>query len=341
MAGSASRIAPAAGATATSSQAIGNTPLVELKRLSPKPGVRIWAKLESTQPDRLGQGPRRAVADRGRRGEGRDQPGQTILEPTSGNTGISLAMICSRKGYPLKVVMPDNVTPERTQLLKMYGAEIVYSPGDQGSNGAVAMALEMAAADSVVLHALPVREPGQPARALQRHGARDPRGARRDRRAFVAGLGTGGTLMGNGRRFKEELGDAVKIVAAEPMQGEPVQGLRSLDDGFIPPIIDLSLLDRKIFVTNRDAIMWTRKLLDEEGLFAGVSTGAIARVAVRHRQRDGRGQRRLHRLRRRLEVPLLRRSTRCRSTRSRTSTPPCGGEPAARPVAHCVAATIA
>ena len=124
--------------------------------------------------------------------------------------------------------------------------------------------------------------------------------------AFVAGLGTGGTLMGNGRRFKEELGDRVKIVAAEPMQGEPVQGLRSLDDGFIPPIIDLSLLDRKIFVTNRDAIVWTRKLLDEEGLFAGVSTGAIASIAVRIAERDGRGQRRLHRLRRRLEVPVHR-----------------------------------
>ena len=124
--------------------------------------------------------------------------------------------------------------------------------------------------------------------------------------AFVAGLGTGGTLMGNARRLKEALGDAVKIVAAEPMQGEPVQGLRSLDDGFIPPIIDLSLLDRKIFVTNSDAIVWTRRLLDEEGIFAGVSSGAIARVAVAHRRRARRGQRRLHRRRRRLEVPLER-----------------------------------
>ena len=123
--------------------------------------------------------------------------------------------------------------------------------------------------------------------------------------AFVAGLGTGGTLMGNGRRLKEELGDAVKIVAAEPMQGEPVQGLRSLDDGFIPPIIDLSVLDRKIFVTNRDAIVWTRKLLDEEGIFAGVSSGAIARDRRADRRRARRGQRRLHRLRRRLEVPVL------------------------------------
>ena len=163
-------------------QAIGNTPLVELKRLSPKPGVRIWAKLESHNPtgsvkDRVA---RALIEDAEEKGAIR--PGQTILEPTSGNTGISLAMICSRKGYRLKVVMPDNVTPERTQLLQMYGAEIVYSPGDQGSNGAVAMALEMAERRRLVLHALPVREPGQPERALQRHGAGDHRGARRGRR---------------------------------------------------------------------------------------------------------------------------------------------------------------
>jgi [CysO sulfur-carrier protein]-thiocarboxylate-dependent cysteine synthase len=261
-------------------QAIGNTPLVELKRLSPKPGVRIWAKLESRNPtgsvkDRVA---RSLIEDAEARAAIR--PGQTILEPTSGNTGISLAMICSRKGYPLKVVMPDNVTQERTQLLKMYGAEIVYSDGSKGSNGAVELALEMAAADSS--YYMPYQY-GNMANPLAHYNgtALEILEELDEISAFVAGLGTGGTLMGNGRRFKEELGDACKIVAAEPMQGEPVQGLRSLDDGFIPPIIDLSLLDREIFVTNRDAILWTRKLLDEEGLFAGVSTGAIARVAVR------------------------------------------------------------
>jgi cysteine synthase B len=261
-------------------QAIGNTPLVELKRLSPKPGVRIWAKLESRNPtgsvkDRVA---RSLIEDAEERGLIR--PGQTILEPTSGNTGISLAMICKRKGYPVKVVMPDNVTKERTQLLKMYGAEIVYSDGSKGSNGAVELALEMAAADAS--YYMPYQY-GNPANPLAHYNgtALEILEELDEISAFVAGLGTGGTLMGNGRRFKEELGDACKIVAAEPMQGEPVQGLRSLDDGFIPPIIDLSLLDRKIFVTNRDAILWTRKLLDEEGLFAGVSTGAIARVAVR------------------------------------------------------------
>ncbi len=261
-------------------QAIGNTPLVELKRLSPKPGVRIWAKLESSNPtgsvkDRVA---RSLIEDAEARGAIR--PGQTILEPTSGNTGISLAMICKRKGYRLKVVMPDNVTPERTQLLQMYGAEIVYSDGSKGSNGAVELALRMAAEDSSYYMPYQYGNVANP-NAHYNGTALEILEELDEISAFVAGLGTGGTLMGNARRFKEALGDSIKIVAAEPMQGEPVQGLRSLDDGFIPPIIDLSLLDRKIFVTNRDAIIWTRKLLDEEGIFAGVSSGAIARVAVR------------------------------------------------------------
>jgi cysteine synthase len=261
-------------------QSIGNTPLVELPGLSPKPGVHIWAKLESRNPtgsvkDRVA---RALIEDA--EAKGAISLGSTILEPTSGNTGISLAMICSHRGYKLKVVMPENVTPERTQLLKMYGAEIVYSPGDQGSNGAVAMALEMAEADRSVY--MPYQY-GNEANPLAHYNgtALEILEELDEVAAFVAGLGTGGTLMGNGRRLKEALGDSVKIVAAEPMQGEPVQGLRSLDDGFIPPIIDISLLDRKIFVTNHDAIVWTRKLLDEESLFAGVSTGAIASIAVR------------------------------------------------------------
>ncbi len=260
-------------------EAIGNTPLVELKRLSPKPGVRIYAKLESYNPTG-------SVKDRVARGliedaeaKGAIQPGQTILEPTSGNTGISLAMICKRKGYPLKVVMPDNVTEERTQLLTMYGAEIVYSPGAQGSNGAVAMALEMAEGDSSYYMPYQYGNSANPdahynGTALEILDELD------EVTAFVAGLGTGGTLMGNGRRLKEHDPDTL-VVAAEPLQGELVQGLRSLDDGFIPPIIDLSLIDRKIFVSNRDSVIWTKKLLEEEGLFAGVSSGAIAAIAVR------------------------------------------------------------
>src|SRR3954447_7316081 len=235
--------------------AIGNTPLVELRRLSPKPGVRIWAKMESHNPtgsvkDRVARALIEDAEEKGAIG-----PGTTILEPTSGNTGISLAMIARRKGYRLKVVMPDNVTPERTQLLQMYGAEIVYSPGDQGSNGAVAMALRMAEADAS--YYMPYQY-GNPANPRAHYEGTAPEileelGGEVD--AFVAGLGTGGTLMGNGRRLKEgvgaqlwtsgrglrdDVGARVKVVAAEPMGGDRVQGLRSLNDGYIPPIIDLS-----------------------------------------------------------------------------------------------------
>jgi cysteine synthase B len=260
-------------------QAIGHTPLVELKRLSPKPGVRLYAKLESYNPtgsvkDRIA---RAMIEDAEERGLIR--PGQTILEPTSGNTGISLAMICARKGYPLKVVMPDNVTRERTELLRMYGADIVYSPGRQGSNGAVATALDMAEGDPSYYMPYQYGNAANPA-AHYNGTAVEILEELDDVSAFVAGLGTGGTLMGCARRLKEHDPD-VKIVAAEPFQGELVQGLRSLDDGFIPPILDLALLDRKIFVSNRDSVAWTKRLLEEEGLFVGVSSGAIARVAVR------------------------------------------------------------
>ncbi|HEX7293343.1 MAG TPA: cysteine synthase family protein [Solirubrobacterales bacterium] len=259
-------------------ESIGNTPLIELPTLSPKPEVHIYAKLE-------GRNPTGSVKDRVARSmieaaeaEGAIEPGQTILEPTSGNTGISLAMICHRKGYPLKVVMPDNVTEERTQLLEMYGAEIVYSEGAKGSNGAVEVALEMNEDPS---YYMPYQY-GNEANPLAHYNgtAVEILEELDSVAAFVGGLGTGGTLMGVGRRFKEH-DPSVQIVAAEPMQGELVQGLRSLDDGFIPPIIDITLLDRKIMVSNRDAIVWTRKLLDEEGVFAGVSSGAIARIAVR------------------------------------------------------------
>jgi [CysO sulfur-carrier protein]-thiocarboxylate-dependent cysteine synthase len=259
-------------------EAIGHTPLVELPRLSPKPEVRIYAKLEGRNPtgsvkDRVAKSMIEAAE-----AEGAIEPGQTILEPTSGNTGIALAMICRRKGYPLKVVMPDNVTEERTQLLRMYGAEIVYSEGAKGSNGAVEVALEMAEEPG---YYMPYQY-GNEANPLAHYNGTaveilDELG---EVTAFVGGLGTGGTLMGNGRRLKEANPETL-IVASEPKQGELVQGLRSLDDGFIPPIIDLSLLDRKIMVSNRDAIVWTKKLLDEEGIFAGVSAGAIAYIANR------------------------------------------------------------
>jgi len=259
-------------------ESIGNTPLVELPRLSPKPDVRIYAKLEGHNPtgsvkDRVAKSMIEAAE-----AEGAIEPGHTILEPTSGNTGIALAMICRRKGYPLKVVMPDNVTEERTQLLRMYGAEIVYSEGAKGSNGAVEVALEMAQDPSFYMP----YQYGNEANPLAHYNgtAVEILEELDEVTAFVGGLGTGGTLMGNGRRLKEANPETL-IVAAEPKQGELVQGLRSLDDGFIPPIIDISLFDRKIMVDNRDAILWTKKLLEEEGVFAGVSAGAIAAIAHR------------------------------------------------------------
>src|SRR6476469_3152526 len=266
-------------------ESIGNTPLVELPRLAPRPEVRIYAKLE-------GRNPTGSVKDRVARAmiesaeeDGAIEPGQTILEPTSGNTGISLAMICRRKGYQLKVVMPDNVTGERSELLRMYGAEIVYSEGAKGSNGAVELALEMSQDPSYYMPYQYGNEANP--RAHYDGTAVEILDELDEVAAFVGGLGTGGTLMGNGRRLKEADPETL-IVAAEPMQGELVQGLRSLDDGFIPPIIDISLLDRKVMVSNRDAILWTRKLLDEEGVFAGVSSGAIARIAARIAgERDG------------------------------------------------------
>lgn len=260
-------------------ESIGNTPLVEVPRLSPSPEVRIYAKLEGRNPsgsvkDRIAKAMVEAAE-----AEGLISPGQTILEPTSGNTGVSLAMICRRKGYPLTAVMPDNVTAERTQLLRMYGAEIVYSEGAKGSNGAVDLALEMAERDSSYYMPYQYGNEANP-RAHYEGTAPEILEELDEVAAFVGGLGTGGTLMGVGRRLKEH-DPETQLVAAEPMQGEPVQGLRSLDDGFIPPIIDLELLDRKIMVSNRDAIVWTQRLLHEEGLFAGVSTGAIAAIAVR------------------------------------------------------------
>jgi [CysO sulfur-carrier protein]-thiocarboxylate-dependent cysteine synthase len=269
---------PCGGRFSNVLESIGNTPLVELPRLSPQADVRIYAKLEGHNPtgsvkDRVAK----AMIDAAE-AKGLIEPGQTILEPTSGNTGISLAMICRRKGYPLKVVMPDNVTEERTELLRMYGAEIVFSEGAKGSNGAVEVALEMATDPS---YYMPYQYGNEANPRAHYEGTAPEILEELDGvAAFVGGLGTGGTLMGNGRRLKEEDPETL-IVAAEPMQGELVQGLRSLDDGFIPPIIDLSVLDRKIMVSNHDAILWTKRLLEEEGVFAGVSSGAIAHVAVR------------------------------------------------------------
>jgi [CysO sulfur-carrier protein]-thiocarboxylate-dependent cysteine synthase len=261
--------------------AVGNTPLVELPRMSPNPDVRIFAKLEE-------QNPTGSIKDRvalsmveAAEATGELEPGRRILEPTSGNTGIALAMIGTVKGYPVTAVMPESSTPERVELLRMYGAEIVFSPGPLGSNGAVAMARSMAERDPSVFMPFQYANEANPA-AHYCGTALEIIEQAPDNQidAFVAGLGTGGTLMGCSRRLREYNPD-VQIVAAEPLQGDPVMGLRSLEDGYTPPILDISQLDRKVLVSNAEAVKTLRKLLALEGVFAGVSSGAALAVARR------------------------------------------------------------
>ena len=258
---------------------IGNTPLVELRRLAPKPGVRIYAKLE-------GQNPTGSVKDRvakamieAAEASGDLEPGQELLEPTSGNTGISLALIAKLKGYRLTCVMPANATEERRQLLRLYGASIIDSPGDEGSNGAVRLALELAAREPRYFMPFQYANKANPRAHYEGTGAEIA--AELDRvDVFVAGLGTGGTLMGAGERLREAFPDVV-VAAAEPLPGDPVMGLRSLDDGYVPPILDVTKLDRKMLVSNEDSVAAVRGLLEREGIFAGVSSGAVVHVARR------------------------------------------------------------
>ena len=267
------------GAAADLVATIGNTPMVELPRLAPHPAVRLYAKLEGANPtgsvkDRVA----RAMLDAAR-DDGSLRPGQTILEPSSGNTGISLAMIGARLGHPVRIVMPDNTTREREQLLRLYGAEIVFSPGQEGSNGAIRAAEALAAADPALF--MPYQY-GNDANPRAHEEGTGPEILRQvpDVDVFVAGLGTGGTLTGIGRALKRAR-RGVRIVAAEPLPGEAVHGLRSLDDGFVPPVLDESVLDDRYLVGNRDAVIGLRRLLAEEGIFAGLSSGAAIAVAVR------------------------------------------------------------
>jgi cysteine synthase B len=253
---------------------IGNTPLVELRQLSPA-GRTIVAKLE-------GQNPTGSVKDRVALAmveAANLQPGQELLEPTSGNTGISLALVAKLKGLKLTCVMPDNATPERRALLELYGATIVDSPGAEGSNGAVRLAQELAARDDRYVMLFQYGNEANPRAHFEGTGAELVRDLPRID-ALVAGLGTGGTLMGTGARVREAFPD-VQVVAAEPLPGDPVMGLRSLEDGYVPPILDVSKLDRKLLVSNDEAAAAARALLDREGLFAGVSAGAVVHVARR------------------------------------------------------------
>jgi cysteine synthase len=253
---------------------VGNTPLVELR---PVGDVQIYAKLE-------GQNPTGSIKDRiakamieAAEASGELEPGRELLEPTSGNTGISLALVAKLKGYPLTCVMPENATEERTRLLRLYGANIVYSPGDEGSNGAVRLALELAEREPRYFMPFQYANEANPRAHYEGTGAEIAEALDRVD-VFVAGLGTGGTLMGTGERLRESFPDVV-VAAAEPLPGDPVMGLRSLDDGYVPPILDVSKLDRKVLVSNEESVREVRRLLDEEGIFAGVSAGAVGHVA--------------------------------------------------------------
>jgi cysteine synthase B len=267
-------------------EAIGHTPLVELPRISPKPTVRIFAKLEGHNPtgslkDRIAK----FMVEAAER-DGLLTRDKIILEPTSGNTGIALAMVARLKGYRVKVVVPDNVTVERRQLLELFGAEIVYSDGNEGTNGSIKVAQKLAEDPR---HFMPYQY-GNPAnpRAHYETTAVEILEDCPEVDVLVAGLGTGGTLMGCARRLKE-YNPKIRVIAVEPHPGDLVQGLRSLDEGFIPPILDTRLLDGKVIVDSRCAFAATKDLTTKEGIFAGVSSGAVINCAIRVAHRMERG----------------------------------------------------
>ena len=255
---------------------VGNTPLVELTRSAPHAGVQVFAKLE-------GQNPTGSIKDRVARAmieaaesSGELEPGRELLEPTSGNTGISLAMVAKVKGYPLTCVMPENATEERKRVLRLFGASIVFSPAEEGSNGAVRLALELAERDPSYYLPFQYGNAANPRAHYEGTGAEIAEALERVD-VLVAGLGTGGTLMGAGARVRERFPEVV-VAAAEPLPGDPVMGLRSLAEGYVPPVLDVAKLDRKVLVSNAESVEGVRALLGE-GIFAGVSSGAVVHVA--------------------------------------------------------------
>lgn len=259
--------------------AIGHTPLVEIPRMSPRPEVRLFAKLEMTNPtgsvkDRVARALIEDIEASGRLG-----PDSIILEPTSGNTGIALAMIGRRKGYRVVLVMPDNITVERRQLAVLFGAEVIDSPGALGSNGAIALAKQLAAADPRYVMPYQYGNEANP-RAHEETTGPEILADCPEVDAFVAGLGTGGTLMGVARFFRRAK-PSVRVYAAEPLPGENVQGLRSLEEGFVPEIFDPGLLAGRFLVANRDAVVALRDLVAREGIFGGPSCGAVLVAAAR------------------------------------------------------------
>jgi len=266
---------------------IGETPILDVSALSPNPRVRILAKLEGQNPsgsvkDRIA---RAMIADA--EADGTLTPGRTIIEPSSGNTGIALAMICRLKGYPIKIVLPENVSIERRQLLEVFGAEIILSPGAEGSNGAVRRARDLADAHPDWAFLYQYANEANPRSHYETTGPEILRDVP-DLTHFVAGLGTSGTLMGVGTYLKEQ-NPEIQVLAVEPPSGELVEGLRNLDDGYIPPIYDKwggpELLDGKRIVRPRESVEWTRRLVAEVGLFAGISSGAALAGAVKVAER--------------------------------------------------------
>jgi cysteine synthase len=262
---------------------IGNTPLVDVSHLSPKRSVRLVAKLESQNPfgsvkDRIAKSIIE-VAEK----EGHLKPGQTVMEPSSGNTGIAMAAICQLKGYPIKILMPSSVSVERRQMLEVFGAEVILTPGEEGSNGAVRRAQQMAADNPDWYFPYQYGNDANPRAHYEGTGPEIYRDCP-EITHFVAGLGTSGTLMGVGRYLKEQK-PSVKIMAVEPPSGELVEGLRSLDDGYIPPVFDawggLELLDGKSIVRPRESIEWARRLVNEAGIFCGLSAGAAVAGAAK------------------------------------------------------------
>jgi len=257
---------------------IGGTPLVSIQQLSPHPGVRLWAKLEGQNPggsvkDRIAL----AMVEAAER-DGLLHPGDTVLEPSSGNTGIGLALVCRVKGYRLRVVLPENVSPERRQLLEIFGAEVIASPAEEGSNGAIRVAQEIDKEGGTVL----LYQYGNPANPDAHYRGTGPEiwADCPEVDVFVAGLGTTGTLMGVGRYLKER-NPAVQIVAVEPPAGELFQGLRSMEEGYIPPIFDPDMLDRRLIIRPRESIVCARRLVEECGIFAGLSSGAVLAGALK------------------------------------------------------------
>ena len=258
---------------------IGQTPLVELPRLSPRPEVRLYAKLEGANPTGSTKDRVALAMIEAAEASGELESGRSLLEPTSGNTGISLAMVAKLKGYPLTCVMPENAPEQRRRLLRIYGAEIIDSPAAEGSNGSVRLALELAERDPKLFMPFQYANEANPRAHYEGTGSEIAEALDRVD-VLVAGLGTGGTLMGAGERVRESFPDVV-VAAAEPLPGDPVMGLRSLDDGYVPPILDVGKLDRKLLVSNAESVAGLRALVDREGIFAGISSGAVVHVARR------------------------------------------------------------